>query len=156
MATNHGSRGGFMVSGTRSAASHLLVSNLEITDRVLSLGYAFLSANYQLLPPGTVHETIQDIQDLFIYLENNVISLGDKGAFRADMKRTAVAGSSAGGYCAYLAAVHCVPKPKAMFTMAAIGGSVFVSTLHVKDTEFLKSNQQVFAIVPPSSRLLTT
>lgn len=93
----------------------------------MSLGYAFLSANYQLLPPGTVHEVIQDIQDLFTYMENNLISLGNQRVFKADMDRIAVAGSSAGGYCAYLAAIHCIPKPKAVFTMSAIGGSVFVS-----------------------------
>lgn len=99
-----------------------------LIDRVISLGYAFLSANYQLLPPGTVHEVIQDIQDLFVYMKNNSIPVGNsRGVFRADMNRVAVAGSSGGGYCAYLAAIHCVPKPKAVFTMAAIGGSVFVS-----------------------------
>jgi acetyl esterase/lipase len=93
----------------------------------MSLGYAFLSANYQLLPPGTVHEVIQNIQDLFIYLENTNISLGDQGVFRADINRVAVSGSSSGGHCTYLAAMHCVPKPRAIFTMYAIGGSVFVS-----------------------------
>lgn len=96
-------------------------------DRVMSLGYAFLSANYQLLPPGTVHEVIQDIQDLFIYLESNDIALEDNKFFKADMNRVAVAGSSSGGHCAYLAAMHCVPKPKAIFAMYAVGGSLFVS-----------------------------
>jgi len=94
-------------------------------DRVMSLGYAFLSANYQLLPPGTVHEVIQDIQDLFIYLENNDIALDDKKSFKVDMNKIAVAGSSSGGHCAYLAAMHCVPKPKAIFAMYAVGGSLF-------------------------------
>ncbi|KAF5331120.1 hypothetical protein D9619_005376 [Psilocybe cf. subviscida] len=94
-------------------------------DRVMSLGYAFLSANYQLLPPGTVHDVIQDIQDLFTYLDNNNIALEDKRLFKADMNRVAVTGSSSGGHCAYLAGLHCAPKPKAIFAMYAIGGSLF-------------------------------
>ncbi|KAF5331118.1 hypothetical protein D9619_005378 [Psilocybe cf. subviscida] len=94
-------------------------------DRVMSLGYAFISANYQLLLPGTVHDIIQDVQDLFIYLENSEVALDHQRSFRADMDRIAVAGSSSGGHCAYLAAMHCVPKPKAIFTMYPVGGSFF-------------------------------
>jgi hypothetical protein len=127
----HGSRNGFTVRCAMQCWR--LISfpdagcDIMRLDRVMSLGYAFLSANYQLLPPGTVHEVIQDIQDLFIHLENNDIALEDKKNFRADMNRVAVAGSSSGGHCAYLAAMHCIPKPKAIFAMYAVGGSFFVS-----------------------------
>ncbi|KAF5331119.1 hypothetical protein D9619_005377 [Psilocybe cf. subviscida] len=113
-------------------------------DRVMSLGYASLSANYQLLPPGTVHDVIQDIQDLFTYLENTNIALEDKRSFRADMNRVAVAGSSSGGHCAYLAAMHCVPKPKAIFTIYAVGGSFFTPFYLVEKTKpfFMGQNLQ--------------
>ena len=48
----------------------------------------------------------------------------------------AVAGSSAGGLCAYLAAIHCVsPKPKGIVSMYGLGGNFLVST---NQTPYLK------------------
>ena len=48
--------------------------------------------------------------------------------FKIDPDAMAVAGTSAGGLCAYLAAMHCVsPKPKGIVSMYGMGGDFFVS-----------------------------
>lgn len=44
-----------------------------------------------------------------------------------DVNKIAVAGSSAGGQCAYLAAMHCSPKPKVLLGIYPPGGKVLVS-----------------------------
>lgn len=91
----------------------------------MSLGYAFISADYQLLPPATGHDIVQDIQDLFGFLSQTELS-GHPYRFKINVNKIAVSGSSAGGLCAYLAATHCSPKPKAVVSMYGMGGNFFV------------------------------
>jgi alpha/beta hydrolase fold len=107
---------------------------------VTSAGYAFISADYQLLPPATGHEIAKDMQDLLKFVVETTISLpsnpemvdesGPIGfAFKIDPEAIAVAGSSAGGLCAYLAAMHCAsPKPKAILSLYGQGGNFLVRT----------------------------
>ena len=56
-----------------------------------------------------------------------------KFKFKADS--IAVGGSSGGGLCAYLAAVHCRnPKPVAILSIYGMGGDFFVSVkLHLRN-----------------------
>ncbi|KNZ73169.1 hypothetical protein J132_01004 [Termitomyces sp. J132] len=90
-------------------------------NRTTNAGYAFISADYQLLPPATGHDIVQDIQAV---LHASTEGLG----FWVNPEAIAVAGSSAGGLCAYLAAVHCTsPKPKAIISMYGMGGDFFTS-----------------------------
>jgi acetyl esterase/lipase len=101
--------------------------------RVIALGYAFVSADYQLLPPATGEDIVKDIQDVFSFLVK--INIKEPHCtFKIDPDAMAVAGSSAGGLCAYLAAMHCVsPKPKGIVSMYGMGGNFLVSnqrTLH--------------------------
>ncbi|KAF8157979.1 Alpha/Beta hydrolase protein [Crassisporium funariophilum] len=105
--------------------------------RVLALGYAFVSADYQLLPPATGHDIVQDIKDLLTFLTTTRIR--DEGClFKIDPNGIAVSGSSAGGLCAYLAAMHCVsPKPRAVVSMYGMGGNFL--TPH-----YLRVKQEVF------------
>jgi acetyl esterase/lipase len=97
-------------------------------DRVTALGYAFVSADYQLLPPATGDNIVKDIQDVFSFLVK--IDIKDPHCtFKIDPDAMAVAGSSAGGLCAYLAAMHCVsPKPKGIVSMYGMGGDFLVSS----------------------------
>ncbi|KAH9480737.1 putative carboxylesterase M8 [Psilocybe cubensis] len=90
--------------------------------RVISLGYAFLSADHRLLPPATGHEIVQDLKDLFYFLSTTEVSIHPY-KFKLDTNKIAVSGSSAGGLCAYLAAMHCSPKPKAIVSMYGMGGN---------------------------------
>ena len=94
--------------------------------RVTALGYAFVSADYQLLPPATGEDIVKDIQDIFSFLVK--IDIKDfRCTFKIDPDAMAVAGSSAGGLCAYLAAMHVSPKPKGIVSIYGMGGNFLVS-----------------------------
>ncbi|KAF8885678.1 Alpha/Beta hydrolase protein [Gymnopilus junonius] len=95
-----------------------------LQKRVNSLGFVFISADYQLLPPSTAHDIVKDIQDLFSFITRNEIKTGEV-TFKADGDRIAVCGSSAGGLCAYLAVMNCRPKPKALVSLYGMGGNFF-------------------------------
>jgi hypothetical protein len=101
--------------------------------RVTSAGYTFISAEYRLIPPSTAHDIVQDIQDLFTFLSNALNDTLDEKApeagfptFHIDTNNIAVAGSSAGGLCAFLAAMHAKPKPKVVIAEYAMGGDFLV------------------------------
>ena len=98
---------------------------------------AFISADYQLLPPATAHEILADILDLFRFLEqhvNHYISQHHRihgiqqnwPLFQINVNAIAVSGSSAGGVCAYLAAIHASPKPRAVLSLYGMGGDYLV------------------------------
>ncbi|KAF4617368.1 hypothetical protein D9613_006159 [Agrocybe pediades] len=109
-----------------------------LKKRVLDLGYAYISPDYRLLPPATAFDIVEDLQDLFKHISNTTFN-GRSQAFRIDMDRIAVAGSSAGGTCAYLAATHCLPKPKALVSMYGMGGNFLISHyLRQKHTVFFR------------------
>ncbi|KAJ7625224.1 alpha/beta-hydrolase [Mycena polygramma] len=106
--------------------------------RMVAAGFIFISADYRLLPSCTVHEIIDDIKDLFLYLaQEDLCFTADGVRFGVDPTSLAVAGSSAGGMCAYLAAIHASPKPKAVLSMYGMGGNVFTpQCLSVKKEVF--------------------
>lgn len=99
-----------------------------------SAGYAFVSTDYQLMPPATGHDVLKDIRDLWSFVTSGreiIVPISDKNPpfrFKIDADAIVVAGTSAGGLCAYLAAVHCdSPRPKAVVSMYGMGGNFFVS-----------------------------
>jgi dipeptidyl aminopeptidase/acylaminoacyl peptidase len=51
----------------------------------------------------------------------------NNASFRIDSSRLAVSGASAGAYPAYLAAVHALPKPRAVFGLYGLGGHLLTS-----------------------------
>jgi acetyl esterase/lipase len=79
------------------------------------------------LIPGTGHDILNDIQDVFKFImENNVTHR--KTTFEIDPEKIIVAGGSSGGTLAYLAAAHITsPKPKGVLAIYAMGGDFFVS-----------------------------
>lgn len=91
-------------------------------------GYAFIAADYSLLPPATAFEILEDIKSLFSYLGIHINEeLKSRGCYDViDVEKIIVAGSSAGGLCAYLASVHGSPKPKAILSLYGMGGDFFV------------------------------
>ncbi|CAA7262899.1 unnamed protein product [Cyclocybe aegerita] len=107
-----------------------------LQKRVLSLGFIFISADYELIPPSNGHNIAKNLQDLFCFLSRNAIK-SEGRAFHVDTERITVSGSSAGGLCAYLAAIHCSPKPKAIVSMYGMGGDFL--TPH-----YLRSKTEVF------------
>ena len=96
-------------------------------ERANALGYAFISADYQLLLPGTGHDILKDVQDVFKFItENNFTHR--KTTFEIDPEKIIVAGGSAGGALAHLAGVHISsPKPKGVLSIYGMGGDFFVS-----------------------------
>lgn len=96
-------------------------------------GHAFISADYTLLVPTTGHHVLEDIKDAFVYLDkrlNEDLAFSGSDAL-VDASSTIVSGSSSGGLCAYLAALHAIPKPKGVLSLYGMGGDFFVSLLSV-------------------------
>ncbi|KAI9445673.1 alpha/beta-hydrolase [Lactarius psammicola] len=89
--------------------------------RTTAAGLAFISADYRLLPPSTGHDVLKDVVDLFAFLARTPTL----GTMHLDGERMAVAGSSAGGMCAFLAAIHANPRPRAVLSLYGLGGDVF-------------------------------
>ena len=109
--------------------------------RVTDAGYAFISADYRLLPPATGHDILTDIKDLFTFFSSTDFSSHldvmcltraevddcyDFPKFHIDPYSIAVAGTSSGGLCAYLAAMHVSPKPRAVLSLYGMGGDFLV------------------------------
>lgn len=103
-----------------------------LSDRISAAGCAFISADYRLIPPSTGHEVLQDVKDVFRFVSgelNHLLYQDDQNPsqiLQIDANAIAVAGTSAGGLCAYLAAVHATPKPKAVLSMYGMGGDLLV------------------------------
>ncbi|KAF9472903.1 alpha/beta-hydrolase [Pholiota conissans] len=111
--------GGGLHVGNKSAVPRWLYR------RVTGSGWALISVNYQLLPPASGHDIIKDIQDLFVFLEKETLS-ADGQVFKVDVNRLVVSGSSSGGHCAYLAAMHASPKPKGVFAAYSPAGNFLI------------------------------
>ena len=118
----------------------LAVLKQRFIERITSSGWAFISADYRLLPPATGHDILADIVDLFRFLEVDVNrhfrnmqeDSSTSSRFEIDPTALAVAGSSAGGICAYFAAIHASPRPKAVLSLYGMGGNYLVSTFLVR------------------------
>ncbi|THH11144.1 hypothetical protein EW145_g848 [Phellinidium pouzarii] len=109
-----------------------------IFDRALEAGYAFMSADYSLLGPLTAHNVLEDIEDLFRFLVkdlNKELATTEKTGLRIDPSSIVVSGSSAGGLCAYLAALHAVPKPKGILSLYGMGGNFLLPQYLAVKTE---------------------
>lgn len=85
-------------------------------------GFAVISTDYRLLSPCTGRDVLDDIVDLFAFLARTK----HLGTVQVDSTRLVAAGNSAGGLCAFLAAIHAKPKPRAILSMYGLGGEMFV------------------------------
>lgn len=115
----------------------LCTTVLYSTERITSSGIAFISADYRLVPPCTGYDVLCDMKDLFAFLsaslntqllslEPNHDHTSSRTVFKIDPERIGVAGSSAGGLCAHLAAAHAFPRPKVVLSMYGMGGDFLV------------------------------
>ncbi|KAJ3988041.1 Alpha/Beta hydrolase protein [Lentinula detonsa] len=123
-----------------------------LQKRITDAGHIFISPDYRLIPSGstTGHDILEDVQDVFKFvakLSNDVTpeqsELNPRPAqFRVDPERIAVSGSSAGGLCAYLAAMHATPKPKAVLSMYGMGGNFLISHYYtLKHSVFFRGRE---------------
>ncbi|KAI0314495.1 alpha/beta-hydrolase [Amylostereum chailletii] len=97
--------------------------------RLTADGIAFITVDYRLITPSTGHDVVEDIRDLFTFLSdslNSELAFREKEpSFQIDPSRLAVVGTSAGGLCCYLAAIHARPKPTAVVSIYGLGGEFF-------------------------------
>ncbi|KAK9894110.1 alpha/beta-hydrolase [Cystobasidium minutum MCA 4210] len=93
-----------------------------LKEPCLEKGIVFISADYRLLVPANGFDELEDVKTLFKYLTSSEFSERYLPAENPlDASRIAVVGFSGGGYIANLAAVHAVPKPKAVWLCWAQG-----------------------------------
>ncbi|KAI8971171.1 alpha/beta-hydrolase [Trametes punicea] len=121
--------------------------------RVTDSGMVFISADYRLIPPSTAHEILDDVKDLFVFLEHEVNDriqkewLAESRAglpFRINPHALAVSGGSAGGLCAYLAAIHASPKPNAILSLYGMGGDMLTPQYLIpKNVPFMLGREQL-------------
>lgn len=74
---------------------------------------------------------LSDVKDVIRFVAGDLNAQLDRKEaglrFRVDPSSIGVAGTSAGGYCTYLCAIHAVPKPKAILVLYGMGGDFLVS-----------------------------
>ncbi|KIK92431.1 hypothetical protein PAXRUDRAFT_793019 [Paxillus rubicundulus Ve08.2h10] len=122
-----------------------------LQKRLSRHGCIFISADYRLVPPSHGHDIIDDIRDAFAFVRNTLNRLleteadADRtGRYRVDPKAIGVAGTSAGGLCAYLAAMHVSPKPRVLMSMYGMGGDFFTPHyLTPKSGPFLRGREML-------------
>jgi acetyl esterase/lipase len=97
-----------------------------LQKRLNNAGIAFIAVDHRLLGKSTGHDVLEDIKDLFAFLNAGINPALDthKASFRIDPETLASAGGSAGGLCACLSAIHALPRPKAVLSMYAMGGNL--------------------------------
>ncbi|KAI0061551.1 alpha/beta-hydrolase [Artomyces pyxidatus] len=88
-------------------------------ERAARAGIAFISADYRLLPSSTGHDILADVVDLFAFLASGDLSAS---GCSVDAQRLVAVGTSAGGYCCFLAAMHATPQPAAILSLYGLGG----------------------------------
>ncbi|KAJ7069492.1 Alpha/Beta hydrolase protein [Mycena amicta] len=130
--------GGGLTVGTRRAWFPTWLSS-----RLAASGIVFISASYRLLPQATLHDIVEDIKDVFSFLAKDDLLFKSGGnLFGVDPDSFAVAGTSAGGTCAYLAAIHAVPRPKFLLGIYAMLGNAFSAhTLTPKTAVFSRGRE---------------
>ncbi|TFK52322.1 alpha/beta-hydrolase [Heliocybe sulcata] len=117
--------------------------------RLNDAGLVFISADYRLIPPATGHDILEDIIDLFAFLStgvNEILSRNptDISTVQLNPDAIAVAGTSSGGLCAYLAAMHVSPKPKALLSFYGMGGDFLTAHyLTLKTKPFFRGREML-------------
>ncbi|KAG1849890.1 Alpha/Beta hydrolase protein [Suillus subalutaceus] len=118
-----------------------------LKNRLSARGIIFISADYRLIPPGTGYDILADAKDaiafvagdLNVQLDQELADLGSGSRFRIDPTSIGVAGSSSGGFCAYLCAIYAVPKPKVVLSLYGLGGDLLTDQyLAPKAQSFLR------------------
>lgn len=138
--------GGLTVGNRRSWFPTWLKSRLSAHNII------FISADYRLIPPGTGYDVLADVKDaiafvagdLNVQLDQELADLGSGSRFRIDPTSIGVAGTSAGGFCTYLCAIHAVPKPKVILSLYGMGGDLLTDQyLAPKAQSFLRGREML-------------
>ncbi|KAJ3806199.1 Alpha/Beta hydrolase protein [Lentinula aff. lateritia] len=147
-----------------------------LQKRITDAGHIFISPDYRLIPSGstTGHDILEDVLDIFKFIANLSVNIAPDQTeqnprpiqYRVDPKRIAVSGSSAGALCAYLAAMHAAPKPKAVLSLYGLGGNFLIPQYYTpKHSVFFRGREMLDPALfsdflypkclSPSSRVIT-
>ncbi|KAF9053776.1 alpha/beta-hydrolase [Hymenopellis radicata] len=124
--------GGGLVFGTRDVET-CPTHPTWLTDRAIDAGFVFVSPDYTLLSPHTGHDMLADVKDLVSWIDTRLAA--EIKSYVVDTKSIVVSGSSAGGYLAYLTAIHAFPKPKAFVPLYAMGGNLLIDNYIIAKKE---------------------
>jgi acetyl esterase/lipase len=102
--------GGALIFGDRTN-----IRNAQLA-RYLQAGFVVVAIDYRLAPETKLPGVIEDLQDAYRWVRTEGRML-----FRADPKRIAVVGHSAGGYLALSAGYQCQPRPRAVVSFYGYG-----------------------------------
>ncbi|KAL0571228.1 hypothetical protein V5O48_010735 [Marasmius crinis-equi] len=110
-----------------------------LQKRLDKAGHLLVCPDYRLIPCGGVtgHDILQDILDAFAFIRGPEFerALPTEGTFKVRPDRVAVAGTSSGGTCTYLAATHVQPRPRAAFSMYGMGGDFLTPYYYTPKTK---------------------
>ncbi|KAJ3835911.1 Alpha/Beta hydrolase protein [Lentinula raphanica] len=150
-----------------------------LQKRTTDAGHIFISPDYRLIPSGstTGHDILEDVLDVFRFVANLSIDVIPEPSdreqnparplqIRVDPERIAVSGSSAGALCAYLAAMHAFPKPRAVLSMYGLGGNFLIPHYYTPKYEVFFRGRELLdpalfsdflypACLSPDSRVIT-
>ncbi|KAH6911491.1 Alpha/Beta hydrolase protein [Coprinopsis sp. MPI-PUGE-AT-0042] len=141
----------FFHGGGLTAGNRLSWFPEWLSRRFTKLGYLFISADYRLLPPSTGRDILDDLKDLWSFVTDPQLVLsfpseklsGVDRQFIILSEEIIVAGTSAGGLCAYLAAsCDLSPPPMAVLSIYGMGGDFLTPHyLHEKRTPFFRGRE---------------
>ncbi|KAF7314633.1 MYND finger domain-like protein [Mycena kentingensis (nom. inval.)] len=116
-----------------------------LQTRLANTGIVFVSVAYRLLPPATLHEILDDVRDAMGFLAKDDLQCADESGkrFGIDVDAIGTAGTSAGGTLAYLAAIHAVPRPRAVLGMYAMFGNAFSPLILAPKTEIFTRGREL-------------
>lgn len=102
--------GGGLILGSRSW------TNLRLRKFLIDAGYIMVSVDYRVAPETKLPEIVSDVEDACAWVHAEGPDL-----FGADTTRTAVMGSSAGGYLALMMGYRAKLKPAAVVSLWGYG-----------------------------------
>ena len=105
--------GGALINGHREGIDN------RLKTAMLDAGYIVVSLDYRLAPETQLPEVIADVEDAFRWIHSKGPDL-----FRADVKRIAVTGGSAGGYLTLTCGFRIKPRPQALVAYWGYGDLV--------------------------------
>lgn len=106
--------GGGLVGGSSLFPDFFAPWHLELASRHSAL---IVSPNYRLLPESSVEEILSDIEDLWAWVQKDMMAFVEsqtKGSVSVDTSRIITAGDSAGGYLSLMLGLSHPDKIKAV------------------------------------------
>ncbi|MEX2285609.1 MAG: alpha/beta hydrolase [Planctomycetaceae bacterium] len=122
--------GGALILGNRKSIDR------RVKNAFLDAGYVIVSIDYRLAPETKLPQIVEDVEDAYRWVHDQGPRL-----FRADTKRIAVMGGSAGGYLTLTAGLRAKPRPAVLVSFWGYGD--LVGDWYSKPSEFYRKQPLV-------------